>query len=146
MDHRNAHQHAAQTRRANVRKERNLARSANYIFHATHHHHFACVCVGGGGRGETGPKALNSGESEKTQRLTLAMHSEHRGIPATVLDHRPSLARRLSFSWSLRDCGAARLKLIVVCKTSFSIKETTQVFYRGFSECNPVDILGLHDP
>lgn len=61
VDHRNAHQHAAQTRRANVRKEQNLAKSANYIFHATHHHHFACVCVGGGGRGGNGTKSLEFG-------------------------------------------------------------------------------------
>lgn len=61
VDHRNAHQHAAQTRRASVRKERNLAKIANYIFHATHHHRFAWWCVGGGGRGGNGTKSLEFG-------------------------------------------------------------------------------------
>lgn len=44
---------------ANFRKEQNLAKSANYIFHATHHLRFAhvCVCVrvAGGGKWDQKP-------------------------------------------------------------------------------------------
>lgn len=92
---------------------------------------------------ETGPKALNQ---EKVSSPTAADVQTSKTvimlfwiISFTVL--------LLSPSWLLTDYGATCTELTDCCLYNFtSIKETMQVFYHRFSECNLVDILGLHDP